>query len=80
MFLMNGDIFPKISAYKKQMRSMPKNMVKSWSKDTPHVLGIVNKLINRQVNTKQKLTDAWEKDSNCKFHSDVLWEIVSLIF
>lgn len=66
MFLMNGDMFPKISEYKKQMRSMPKNIVKSWSKDAPHVLGIVNKLINRQVNSKQKLIDLWRKESTCK--------------
>lgn len=48
------------------MRSMPKNIVKSWSKDASHVLGIVNKLINRQVNSKQKLIDLWRKESNCE--------------
>lgn len=66
MFLLNGDIFPKISDYKKQMRSVPKNIVKKWSKDTPHVLSFVNKLINRQVSSKQKLLDLWRKDANCK--------------
>lgn len=77
MFLLNGEIFPKIAQYKKQMRSMPKNIVKSWSKDTPHVLGIVNKLINRQVNSKQKLIDAWKKDSNCKFMRLTIREFIS---
>lgn len=67
MFLLNGDIFPKISEYKKQMRSVPKNIVRSWSKNTPHVLAFVNKLINRRVNNKQKLLDLWRKESNCKF-------------
>lgn len=67
MFLLNGDIFPKIAVYRKQMRSVPKNIIKSWSKDTPHVLNFVNKLINRQVNSKPKLIDIWRKESDCKF-------------
>lgn len=66
MFFLNGEIFPKICEYKKQMRSVPKNIVKSWSRDTPHVLAFVNKLISRQVNSKQKLMDVWRKESNCK--------------
>lgn len=72
MFLLNGDVFPKIAEYKKQMRSVPKNIVKSWSKDTPHVMNFVNKLINRQANNKQKLIDIWRKDKNCKHHGHVI--------
>lgn len=66
MFLLDGEVFPAISAYKKSMRSAPKNVVKTWSKSTPHILNFVNQLIRQQITSRQQLLDVWEKDPNCE--------------
>lgn len=66
MFLLNGDIFPKLRQYTKVLRSSPKNIIKSWAQNTAHVVVFVNALIRRQISNKQKLLDAWKKDEFCK--------------
>lgn len=66
MFFLNGDIFIEIQKYRKLMRSSPKNIVKSWAKNNPHILGFVNALIRNEVCSKQKLLDVWKKDQFCK--------------
>lgn len=67
MFFLNGDIFPQLKTNLKMLRSSPKNIVKSWAQNTPHILGFINALIRRQVYNKQKLLDVWKKDSFCKY-------------
>lgn len=69
MFLLNGDIFPQLKAHIKMLRSSPKNVVKSWAQNTPHILTFVNALIRRQVYSKQKLMDVWNKDKFCEYRS-----------
>lgn len=66
MFFLNGDIFSELKDYKKFLRSSPKNVVKLWAQNTPHILTFVNSLIRRQINSKQKLLDIWKKDKFCK--------------
>ncbi|KAJ6635942.1 putative ATP-dependent RNA helicase kurz [Pseudolycoriella hygida] len=84
MFLLNGDIFPQISEYKKKMRPAPKSIVKPWCKNTPNVVSFVNKLLSRGVASKQKLLGVWSKESDyllnefCDFLVDVNSSAVAL--
>lgn len=66
MFFLNGDVFSDLQAHRKLLRSSPKNVVKSWAHNTPHILAFVNALIRRQVLNRQTLLDAWKKDKLCK--------------
>lgn len=66
MFFLNGDIFSDLQPHKKLLRSAPKNVIKSWAQNTPHILAFVNALIRRQVHNRQTLLDAWKKDKLCK--------------
>lgn len=66
MFLLNGDVITQLNAHKKLLRSSPKNVIKTWAQNTPHILAFINALIRRQVHTKQALLDVWKKDKNCK--------------
>ena len=67
MFFLNGEIFPKLKANVKLLRSSPKNVIKSWAQNTPHILAFVNTLIRRNVNNKQKILEVWKKDQFCKW-------------
>lgn len=79
MFFLNGDIFPQLKANIKMLRSSPKNIVKSWAQNTPHILGFVNALIRRQVYNKSKLLDVWKKDTFCKCRLELGENIQSMI-
>lgn len=74
MFFLNGEIFPMLKANVKMLRSTPKNLIKPWAQNTPHILAFVNALIRRNVNSKQKILDIWKKDQFC------MWILVTLIF
>lgn len=65
MFFLSGEIFPQLKAHVKLLRSAPKNVVKSWAQNTPHILTFVNALIRHQVCSKQKILDIWKKDEFC---------------
>lgn len=69
MFFLDGVIFSDLQAHKKLLRSSPKNVIKSWSQNTPHILAFINALIRRQVHNRQTLLDAWKKDKLCKYLS-----------
>lgn len=66
MFLLDGEVMPALQAYRKQLRSSPKTVVKTWAKATPHILNFVNSLLRAQVHRRQQLLDVWAKDPNCK--------------
>lgn len=66
MHFLKGDIFPQILEYKKSMRSTPNNVIKSWAKNTPHILNFINCLIRNQVSSKQALVEQWRTNQNCK--------------
>lgn len=66
MHFLNGDVFSKVLEYRKAMRSTPKNVVKTWAKNTPHILHFVNSLIRNHISSKQDLVDIWKTNRNCK--------------
>lgn len=66
MFFLSGEIFPQLKPNIKLLRSSPKNIVKSWAQNIPHILNFVNALIKYQLNNKQKILDIWKKDQFCK--------------
>lgn len=68
MFILNGDVFPQLKENIKLLRSSPRNIIKSWAQNTPHVLAFINTLIRRQIYNKQKLFDVWKKDEFCKYY------------
>lgn len=74
MFFLNGEIFPNLKANVKMLRSSPKNLIKQWAQNTPHILTFVNTLIRRHVNSKQKILDVWKKDQFC------MWILPTFIF
>lgn len=67
MFFLNGDIFPALIKYQKKLRSSPKNVIKSWARNTPHILGFVNSLLRHKIHSKQQILDVWAKDKFCKY-------------
>lgn len=70
MFLLAGEVFPALLVYRKQLRSSPQTLIKTWAKATPHILAFVNALNRAQVREKQQLLDAWVRDPNCKCCDD----------
>lgn len=74
MFLLNGDICPKLKPFTKSLRSSPKNVVKRWSNNTTHVVNFVNRLIAKQIADRDKLLRVWDTDANCKWTGYYLGE------
>lgn len=66
MFFLSGEIVPGVLAHKKEFRSTPANILKSWVANQPHVMAFVNRLLRARVYSRQALLDAWAKDPNCK--------------
>lgn len=66
MFLLNGEVCPKLNEYKPKLKATPSSIVKSWSNLNETVTKFKRALITKEINCKQKLLDEWERDPNCK--------------
>lgn len=66
MFFLAGEIVPGVLVHRKELRSTPANLLKSWVANQPHVMAFVNRLLRARVHSRQALLDAWAKDPNCK--------------
>lgn len=72
-FLLNGEVFPALNEFTKNLLSPPSTMTKSWSKLMPRTEMMMSTLATRQVDTKRKLLRELKSNPNCKFRfSDVL--------
>lgn len=75
MFLLNGDVCPKLGSFRSQLLSTPTSMTKTWSKIVPRTEALFNRLKSLQVNTKDKLLDVWKINPSCKYCTIVFYNL-----
>ncbi|EDV25287.1 uncharacterized protein TRIADDRAFT_24488, partial [Trichoplax adhaerens] len=71
VFLLDGKIFPKLSAYSSKLLSSPKTMVKSWAKLQPRTESLLQALIHENIATRDSLAEKW------KIKPDYLFDVYS---
>lgn len=84
MFFLEGLVCPQLKEYKDHLKSTPVSVIKNWSDLNRNIYKFKRTLINRQVNTRDKLFDIWKEEKTCKFmewiHSIDLFLIDFLFF
>ncbi|XP_075155646.1 putative ATP-dependent RNA helicase kurz [Haematobia irritans] len=68
MFLLDGHVCPKLKDFKGKLKSTPSSLTKSWSNLNDALVKFKRCLIIKQINTRQKLFEEWEKDANFLLH------------
>uniref|UniRef100_A0A1A9W634 RNA helicase n=1 Tax=Glossina brevipalpis TaxID=37001 RepID=A0A1A9W634_9MUSC len=64
MFFLDGQVCPKLSAYKAKLKCTPSAVVKSWSSLNQSIVRFKIAFNNKQINTRQKLLDEWKRNPN----------------
>ncbi|XP_055380352.1 probable ATP-dependent RNA helicase kurz [Condylostylus longicornis] len=64
MFLLNGDVFPRLAEYKNKLKITPSSVTKSWSNLNEYVANFIKCLVKNQVNSKSKLENVWKTNKN----------------
>ncbi|XP_022219056.2 probable ATP-dependent RNA helicase kurz [Drosophila obscura] len=64
MFLLAGDICPRLAEFKGKLRVTPATLIKSWSNLNDKVLRFKRALINKEIHTRQALHEHWARDPN----------------
>ncbi|XP_059612342.1 probable ATP-dependent RNA helicase kurz [Phlebotomus argentipes] len=62
MILLSGEVFPTLAKYTPQLLSTPASMIRSYSNIIPRVTAFIKALVNRQITSKPKLMEIWQKD------------------
>lgn len=60
MFLLNGDVFPRLLEFKNKLKTTPSSITKSWSNLNEFVANFTKAILSKQINSKQKLLDIWK--------------------
>ncbi|PSN33185.1 putative ATP-dependent RNA helicase kurz [Blattella germanica] len=79
-FLLQGCVFPKLKKYVSSLLSVPMTMIKTWAKLQPRTEILLNELLAEKVDSKQKLLDAWKKNSTLRNDDDFLEEETADVF
>ncbi|XP_063237576.1 probable ATP-dependent RNA helicase kurz [Bacillus rossius redtenbacheri] len=61
-FLLDGSVCPALQRFRKQLLSSPATMVKTWANLQPRTSALLNALTARQVRSRGRLLEAWQKD------------------
>ncbi|XP_001355233.3 probable ATP-dependent RNA helicase kurz [Drosophila pseudoobscura] len=64
MFLLAGDICPRLAAFKRKLRVTPATLIKSWSNLNDKVLRFKRALISKEIHTRQALHEQWASEPN----------------
>lgn len=70
MFVLDGQVCPQLLAFKSKLKTTPSALTKSWSNLNDFLLKFKRCFIVKQINTRQKLFDEWEKNPSCKFYGN----------
>ncbi|XP_067635803.1 probable ATP-dependent RNA helicase kurz [Eurosta solidaginis] len=62
VFLLDGQICPLLAAYKARLKATPPSLVKSWSNLNESVVRFKRALVNKQINTRDKLHAEWARN------------------
>lgn len=72
MFVLDGQVCPQLLAFKSKLKTTPSALTKSWSNLNDFLLKFKRCFIVKQINTRQKLFDEWEKNPSCKFYGNFI--------
>lgn len=72
MFVLDGQVCPQLLAFKSKLKTTPSALTKSWSNLNDFLLKFKRCFIVKQINTRQKLFDEWEKNPSCMFYGNFL--------
>ncbi|XP_014283123.1 probable ATP-dependent RNA helicase kurz [Halyomorpha halys] len=61
-FLLEGSIFPKLKKFTKSLLSTPKTMIRSWARLQPRTEILLKTLIQKEVNSRDKLLNVWKTE------------------
>ncbi|KAL1440635.1 hypothetical protein MTO96_009193 [Rhipicephalus appendiculatus] len=61
-FLLQGDVLPFFKKYSKLLLSPPITMIKSWARLQPRTEHLLQALVSRSADSRQKLCDLWERE------------------
>ncbi|XP_013115687.2 probable ATP-dependent RNA helicase kurz [Stomoxys calcitrans] len=68
MFVLDGVVCPKLQPFKSKLKSTPSSLTKSWSNLNDGLVKFKRCFIVKQINTRQKLFEEWERDPNFLLH------------
>ncbi|KAF8793585.1 putative ATP-dependent RNA helicase DHX37 like protein [Argiope bruennichi] len=71
-FFLDGQICPAIQSYRKDLFALPSIILKSWARLQPRTRYFLQAIIERDVDSKESLKKAWQKDT--KFLLREFWE------
>ncbi|XP_053952110.1 probable ATP-dependent RNA helicase kurz [Anastrepha ludens] len=64
VFLLDGQVCPALAAYKTKLKATPPSLVKSWSNLNESVVRFKRALLNKQINSRDKLHAEWARNPN----------------
>ncbi|XP_034671389.1 probable ATP-dependent RNA helicase kurz [Drosophila subobscura] len=64
MFLLSGEICPRLAEFKRKLRVTPGTLIKSWSNLNDKVLRFKRALISKEIHTRQALHEHWAREPN----------------
>ncbi|XP_017112910.1 probable ATP-dependent RNA helicase kurz [Drosophila elegans] len=62
MFLLDGQVCPRLADFRGKLKSTPASVIKSWSSMNDKVLRFKRALITKQIHSRQALLDQWTSD------------------
>lgn len=65
-FLLDGEVFTELREYTKNLLSSANSMLKSWASVIPRTEILLQRLIQEEAHTKQRLTEIWQNNPKCK--------------
>lgn len=67
MYLLDGEVFPKLKQFVKHLLNTPSIITKPYWKLQSRTTILINALLAKEANSKTKLQNIWETDRNCKY-------------
>lgn len=66
MFFLDGQVCPRLTAYKAKLKFAPSAVIKSWSNLNQSIVRFKLAFNNEKINSRQKLKEEWQKNPHCK--------------
>uniref|UniRef100_A0A1A9ZLF8 RNA helicase n=1 Tax=Glossina pallidipes TaxID=7398 RepID=A0A1A9ZLF8_GLOPL len=77
MFFLDGQVCPRLTAYKAKLKFTPSAVIKSWSNLNQSIARFKLAFNNEKINTRQKLKEEWQKNPNflLEEYHNVLYDV-----
>ncbi|KAK8788043.1 hypothetical protein V5799_022184 [Amblyomma americanum] len=72
-FLLQGDVLPFFEKYSKLLLSPPITMIKSWARLQPRTEHLLQALVGRSADSRQKLCDLWDSEPKYLLREYLEW-------